>query len=62
MQNLGGLSLVRMPVDYCLRKMVEAKCAEDAQIKTQVVLKMASSDGLLQAVAEGAELTILTAL
>ena len=51
-----------MPVDYCLRKMVEAKCAEDAQIKTQVVLKMASSDGLLQAVAEGAELTILTAL
>jgi DNA-binding transcriptional LysR family regulator len=46
-----------MPVEYCLRKMVEAECAE-AQIKTQVVLEMTSPEGILQAVAEGAGLTI----
>jgi len=41
MQDLGGLPLVLMPVEYCLRKMVEAECAK-AQIKTQVVLEMTS--------------------
>lgn len=61
MQDLGGLPLVRMPVDYCLQKLVEAECA-DAQIKTQVVLKMTSPDGILQAVAEGAGLTTLPEL
>jgi LysR family transcriptional regulator, cyn operon transcriptional activator len=61
MQDLGGLPLVLMPVDYCLRKMVEAECAK-AQIKTQVVLEMTSPEGILQAVAEGAGLTILPEL
>jgi hypothetical protein len=28
MQDLGGLPLVFMPVEYCPRKMVEAECAE----------------------------------
>ena len=61
MQDLGELPLVLMPVDYCLRKMVEAECAE-AQIKTQVVLEMTSPEGILQAVAEGVGLTILPEL
>lgn len=61
MQDLGGLPLVLMPVDYCLRKMVEAECA-DARINTHVVLEMTSPEGILQAVAEGAGLTILPEL
>ncbi len=56
MQDLGGLPLILTPVDYRLRKMVEAECAK-AQIKTQVVLEMTSPEGILQAVAEGAGLT-----
>ena len=60
-QDLGGLPLVLMPVDCCLRKMVEAECAE-VQNKTQVVLEMTSPEGILQAVAEGAGLTILPEL
>ncbi len=58
MQDLARLPLVLMPFDYCLRKMVEAACA-DARIQTQVVLEMTSSEGILQAVAAGAGLTIL---
>jgi DNA-binding transcriptional LysR family regulator len=50
-----------MPVDCCLRKMVEAECAE-VQNKTQVVLEMTSPFRILQAVAEGAGLTILPEL
>jgi DNA-binding transcriptional LysR family regulator len=50
MQDLGGLPLVLMPVDYCLRKMVEAECAK-AQIETQVVMEMTSPEEILQAVA-----------
>jgi LysR family transcriptional regulator, cyn operon transcriptional activator len=50
-----------MPVDYCLRKMVEAECAE-VQNKIQAVLEMTFPEGILQAVAEGAGLTILTEL
>jgi LysR family cyn operon transcriptional activator len=61
MQDLGGLPLVLMAVDYWLRKMVEAECAK-AQIKTQVVLEMTAPEGILQAVAEGAGLTILPEL
>jgi DNA-binding transcriptional LysR family regulator len=61
MQDLGGLPLVLMPVDYCLRNMVEVECAE-VQIKTQVVIEMPSPEGTLQAVAEGAGLTILPEL
>lgn len=61
MQDLAGLPLILMPADYCLRKMVEAECVE-ARIKTQVVLEMTSPEGILQAVAEGAGLTILPEL
>jgi LysR family cyn operon transcriptional activator len=61
MKDLGDLPLILMPVDYCLRKMVEAECTE-AQIKTRVVLEMTSPEGILQAVAEGAGLTILPEL
>jgi hypothetical protein len=32
MQDLGGLPLVLMLVEYCLRKMMEAECAA-AQIE-----------------------------
>lgn len=58
MQDLAGLPLVLMPVDYCLRKMVEAECAA-ARIQPQIVLEMTSPEGILQAVAGGAGLTIL---
>ena len=61
MQDLGGLLLILTPVEPCLRKMVEAECAE-AQIKTHVVLEMTSPEGILQAAAEGAGLTILPEL
>ncbi len=58
MQDLGGLPLVLIPVDYCRRKMVEAKCTE-AQIKAQVVRATTSPEGILQPVAEGVGRTIL---
>jgi LysR family transcriptional regulator, cyn operon transcriptional activator len=61
MKDLAGLPLVLMPADYCLRKMVEAECTE-AHVKTQVVLEMTAPEGILQAVAEGAGLTILPEL
>lgn len=61
MKDLGGLPLVLMPADYCLRKMVEEECAQ-ARVTTQVVLEMTSPEGILQAVAEGAGLTILPEL
>jgi LysR family transcriptional regulator, cyn operon transcriptional activator len=47
-----------MPVDYCLRKMVEAECAK-AGVRPQVVLEMSSPEGILQAVANGTGATIL---
>ena len=57
--NAGSarLPLVLMPVDYCLRKMVEAECAK-AGVHPQVVLEMSSPEGILQAVAEGTGATI----
>ena len=61
MQDLGGLPLVLMPADYCLRKMVEEECAR-ADVKTQVVLEMTSPEGILQAVESGAGLSILPEL
>jgi DNA-binding transcriptional LysR family regulator len=61
MRELAGLPLVLMPADYCLRKMVEAECTE-ARVKTKVVLEMTAPEGILQAVAEGAGLTILPEL
>jgi len=61
MQDLARLPLVLMPVDYCLRKMVEAECAK-AGVYPQVVLEMSSPEGILQAVAEGTGATILPEL
>lgn len=61
MRDLAGLPLVLMPVDYCLRKMVEAECAK-AHVQPQVVLEMTSPEGILQAVAGGAGATILPEL
>ena len=61
MKDLGGFPLVLMPVDYCLRKMVEEECAQ-ARVSPQVVLEMSSPEGILQAVSEGAGLTILPEL
>jgi LysR family cyn operon transcriptional activator len=61
MQDLAPLPLVLMPVDYCLRKMVEAECAK-AGVHPQVVLEMSSPEGILQAVAEGTGATILPEL
>jgi hypothetical protein len=45
MQELGGLPLVLMPVEYCLRKLMEAECAE-AQIEAYVVLELNNSEGI----------------
>ena len=50
-----------MPVDYCLRKMVEDECAR-AGVHPQVSLEMSSPEGILQAVSEGAGMTILPEL
>jgi len=61
MQDLAPLPLVLMPVDYCLRKMVEAECAK-AGVHPNVVLEMSSPDGILEAVAEGTGATILPEL
>ena len=61
MQDLAPLPLVLMPVDYCLRKMVEAECAK-AGVHPNVVLEMSSPDGILEAVTEGTGATILPEL
>lgn len=61
MQELGGLPLVLMPADYCLRKMIESECAQ-AGVHPQVVLEMSSPEGILHAVTEGAGLTVLPEL
>lgn len=61
MQDLAPVPLILMPVDYCLRKMVEAECAQ-AGVHPQVVLEMTSPEGILQAVAAGTGATILPEL
>jgi len=61
MQDLAPLPLVLMPIDYCLRKMVETECAK-AGVHPNVVLEMSSPDGILEAVAEGTGATILPEL
>lgn len=61
MQELGGLPLVLMPADYCLRKMIESECAH-AGVRPQVVLEMSSPEGILQAVMEGTGATVLPEL
>jgi LysR family cyn operon transcriptional activator len=61
MQDLAALPLILMPVDYCLRKMVEGECAK-AGVHPQVSLEMSSPEGILEAVSEGAGMTILPEL
>ena len=61
MQDLALVPLILMPVDYCLRKMVESECAQ-AGVHPQVVLEMTSPEGILQAVAAGTGATILPEL
>lgn len=61
MQDLGGFPLILMPIEYCLRKLLEAACTE-AQIETQVVIEMTSPEGILQAVTKGPGLMILLEL
>lgn len=61
MRELAGLPLILMPADYCLRKMIEAECA-DAGVRPQVSIEMTSPEGILEAVKQGAGLTILPEL
>ena len=61
MRELAGLPLILMPADYCLRKMVESECAE-AGVRPQVSIEMTSPEGILEAVKQGAGLTILPEL
>ncbi len=61
MCELASLPLVLMPADYCLRRMVEAECAE-AGVRPQVSVEMTSPDGILDAVEQGAGLTVLPEL
>ena len=61
MQELAALPLILMPADYCLRRMIEGECAK-AGILPQVALEMSSPEGILQAVSEGAGMTILPEL
>jgi LysR family cyn operon transcriptional activator len=61
MRELAGLPLVLLPSDYCLRKMIEAECAA-AGIMPEVSVEMASPEGILEAVRQGAGYTILPEL
>jgi LysR family cyn operon transcriptional activator len=61
MRDLATLPLVLLPSDYCLRKMIESECAE-AGVRPQVSVEMASPEGILEAVKQGAGMTILPEL
>jgi len=61
MRDLATLPLVLLPSDYCLRKMIEAECA-DVGVRPQVSVEMASPEGILEAVKQGAGMTILPEL
>jgi len=61
MKKLADLPLVLMPADYCLRKMIETQCAE-AGVRPQVSVEMTSPEGILDAVKQGAGLTVLPEL
>jgi LysR family transcriptional regulator, cyn operon transcriptional activator len=61
MRELAKLPLVLLPSDYCLRKMIEAECAE-VGVRPQVSVEMTSPEGILEAVKQGAGLTILPEL
>jgi DNA-binding transcriptional LysR family regulator len=61
MRELAKLPLVLLPSDYCLRKMIESECAE-VGVRPQVSVEMTSPEGILEAVKQGAGLTILPEL
>lgn len=61
MRDLATLPLVLLPNDYCLRRMIEAECAE-AGVRPQVSVEMTSPEGILEAVKQGAGMTILPEL
>lgn len=61
MRELAHLPLVLLPNDYCLRQMIEAECAS-AGVRPQVSVEMTSPEGILEAVKQGAGLTILPEL
>lgn len=61
MRDLAALPLVLLPSDYCLRKIIEAECAE-VGVRPQVSVEMASPEGILEAVKQGAGMTILPEL
>lgn len=61
MRDLANLPLVLLPSDYCLRKMIEAQCIE-VGIRPQVSVEMTSPEGILEAVKQGAGMTILPEL
>lgn len=58
MRELAKLPLVLLPADYCLRRMVEAECAA-VGVKPLVSVEMTSPEGILEAVKQGAGLTVL---
>ena len=49
LRELGDLPMILMPVDYCLRKIIEAECAE-AGVRPQVAVEMTSPEGIVEAV------------
>jgi LysR family transcriptional regulator, cyn operon transcriptional activator len=61
MRDLNDFPLVLMPVDYCLRKMIEAECAQ-AGVHPHVSIEMTSPEGILEAVTQGSGWTILPEL
>jgi DNA-binding transcriptional LysR family regulator len=61
MKELADLPMVLLPNDYCLRKMIEAECAE-AGVRPEVSVEMTSPEGILEAVKRGVGLTILPEL
>ncbi|WP_447978709.1 LysR family transcriptional regulator [Candidatus Nitrospira bockiana] len=61
MRDLPTLPLVLLPSDYCLRKMIEAEC-QAVGVRPQVSVEMASPEGILEAVKQGAGMTILPEL
>ncbi len=61
MRDVAELPLVLMPADYCLRKMIEMECAK-AGVYPRISVEMTSPEGILEAVKQGAGLTILPEL
>lgn len=57
-RELADLPLVLMPADYWVRQMIEEVCSR-ARARLRVSAEVASLDGLLETVVQGAGLTIL---